>query len=113
MGILAGMMTSTATTNESLWAERVRAWRASGEPVAKFVQGRGYSASALRSWAQRLGPTEPSPRFLRVVPSKPAPGPAPGAPELVLEVGAVRVRLAPGFDPALLADVLRALGGAR
>jgi hypothetical protein len=106
------MMTSTATTNESLWAERVRAWRASGEPVAKFVQGRGYSASALRSWAQRLGPAEPSPRFLRVVPSKPAPA-AGGSSELVLEVGAVRVRVAPGFDPALLADVLRALGGAR
>lgn len=113
MGILAGMTTSTATTNESLWAERVRAWRASGEPVAKFVQGRGYSASALRSWAQRLGPAEPSPRFLRVVPSKPMPAPGSGAPELVLEVGAVRVRVAPGFDPALLAEVVRALGGAR
>jgi hypothetical protein len=105
-------MTSTATTTESLWAERVRAWRASGEPVAKFVQGRGDSASALRAWAQRLGPAEPSPRFLRVVPSKPAPV-AGGSSELVLEVGAVRVRIAPGFDPALLADVLRALGGAR
>lgn len=111
MGIVAGMTTSTATTNESLWAERVRAWRASGEPVAHFVRGRGYSASALRSWAQRLGPVEPSPRFLRVVPSKPAP--APGALEMVLEVGAVRVRVAPGFDPALLAEVVRALGGGR
>jgi hypothetical protein len=106
------MTTSTATTNESLWAERVRAWRASGEPVAHFVRGRGDSASALRAWAQRLGPTEPSPRFLRVVPSKPTPTPTPGAPALVLEVGAVRVRVAPGFDPALLADVVRALGAA-
>ncbi|HEU4322807.1 MAG TPA: hypothetical protein VFS21_06620 [Roseiflexaceae bacterium] len=112
MGILAGRTTSTATTTESLWAERVRAWRASGEPVAHFVRGRGDSASALRSWAQRLGPTEPSPRFVRVVPSKPGPA-AGGSSELVLEVGAVRVRIAPGFDPALLADVLRALGGAR
>lgn len=111
MGILTGMTTSTATTTEFLWAERVRAWRASGEPVAKFVQGRGYSASALRSWASRLGPAEPSPRFLRVVPTKPSP--AAGAPELVLEVGAVRVRVAPGFDPALLADVVRALGAAQ
>ena len=112
MGILAGMTTSTATTNDSLWAERVRAWRASGESVAHFVRGRGYSASALRSWAQRLGPAEPSPRFLRVVPSKPAPAAGDG-PELVLEVGAVRVRVAPGFDPALLADVVRALGATR
>jgi hypothetical protein len=107
------MTTSTATTNESLWAERVRAWRASGEPVAQFVRGRGYSASALRSWAQRLGPAEPSPRFLRVVPSKPAPAPVAAAPALVLEVGAVRVRVAPGFDPALLSEVVRALGGGR
>ncbi|HEU4410662.1 MAG TPA: hypothetical protein VFS43_35735 [Polyangiaceae bacterium] len=50
-------------------------------------------------------------RFLRVVPAKPSS--AASAPDLVLEVSAVRVRVAPDFDPALLADVLRALGGAR
>nr|WP_275938629.1 hypothetical protein [Sorangium cellulosum] len=33
------------------------------------------------------------------------------APELVVEVGGARVRVAAGFDPALLADVVRALGG--
>jgi hypothetical protein len=113
VGILGCLTTSTATTNESLWAERVRAWRASGEPVAQFVRGRGDAASALRSWAQRLGPAEPSPRFWRVVPSKPTPASTAGVPELVLEVGAARVRVAPGFDPALLAEVVRALGGGR
>ncbi|WP_437777250.1 hypothetical protein [Sorangium sp. So ce1097] len=33
------------------------------------------------------------------------------ASELVVEVGGARVRVAAGFDPALLADVVRALGG--
>ena len=50
----------------------------------------------------------PSVAFLELVPR-----PAAAAPELpcdlVIEVGAARVRVPPGFDPTLLAAVVRAL----
>lgn len=100
-------MTRTKTT-EAVWAERVRAWRESGETAEEFARSRGFAASTLHGWSSRLSRTE-RPRFLRLVPK--APALTSSAPELVIEVGGARVRVAAGFDPALLAQVVRALGG--
>jgi hypothetical protein len=111
-----------------MWIERVRAWRASGEEAAEFCAGRDFAPSTLLNWSTRFN-RESSPRFARVV-SKvtPASAPAPAsvrvvesesAPSsalvsraacLILEVGDVRVRVERGFDAALLAEVVRALG---
>lgn len=101
------MTTSKRTTNEAVWAERVRAWKASGQSTETFAQGRGFSGSALRNWARRLARIEPPP-FLELVPKGTAQTPAP---TVVVEVGTARVRVAPGFDASLLGDVVRALGG--
>jgi hypothetical protein len=94
------------------WRERVGAWRASGLTAEAFASGKAFSASTLRWWSSRLG-RAPSVPFLELV-SRPA-VPAPDLPrELVIEVGVARVRVAPGFDPTLLATVMRALAeGAR
>ncbi|AUX24049.1 uncharacterized protein SOCEGT47_045820 [Sorangium cellulosum] len=100
-------MTRTKAT-EVMWSERVRAWRESGETAEEFARSRGFAASTLHGWSSRLSRTE-RPRFLRLVPK--APAVTSSAPELVVEVGGARVRVAAGFDPALLADVVRALGG--
>ncbi|MFI5299241.1 MAG: hypothetical protein ACHREM_14185 [Polyangiales bacterium] len=53
---------------------------------------------------------------LRPARARPAPSAVasiePASTELVVEVGAVRVRVTPGFDAAQLAEVVRALPGA-
>ena len=101
-------MTGTPLTpNESLWAERVRAWRASGLPAPEFSYGKGFASSTLRYWSSRLRRFD-IPQFVPLVRRPAAEAPAS---ELLVEVGAARVRVTPGFDAALLADVVRALGG--
>ncbi len=104
----AGVVPSTAQR----WRERVGAWRASGLTADAFASGKAFSASTLRWWSSRLG-RAPAVTFLELLPRPPSA--APELPrDLVVEVGAARVRVAPGFDPSLLAAVVRALAeGAR
>jgi hypothetical protein len=92
---------------EAKWAERVRAWRASGETAQEYAVRHGFAASTLHVWSSRLQSTE-APRFLRLVPKTTD---SPPSPEVVVEVGGARVRVGAGFDRALLADVVRALVG--
>jgi hypothetical protein len=98
-----------ASTKEK-WSERVRAWRASGQEASAFAAGKGYEASTLRWWASRLGREE---QPLRIVPVVPRASSAAAQGDVVVEVGGARVRVTAGFDGALLAEVVRALGGAR
>lgn len=103
--------TESAASTESVWRERVSAWRASGESAPAYARGRGYAPSTLRYWASRFSREEATVAgFVRLVPMT-ASAPA-AAPDLFVEVGGARVRVAPGFDAALLADLVRALGGA-
>jgi len=109
-------MTAKAST-EAVWAERVQAWREVGGSAEAFAKGRGYSGSALRLWGGRLSPrTGRSPRIVALVPrssGSSTPGRAASGGELVIEVGSSRVRVAAGFDRALLVEVLSVLGAAR
>ncbi len=97
-----------ATTRQK-WAERVGAWRASGQGASAFSAGKGYEASTLRWWASRLGREEP----LRIVPVIARASRPETQGDVVVEVGGVRVRVTRGFDGVLLAQVVRALGGAQ
>jgi hypothetical protein len=99
-------MTRTSAT-EAKWAERVQGWRESGESAEEFARSRGFAASTLHGWSSRLSKVE-RPRFLRLVPKAPV---GASAPELVVEVGGARVRVAAGFNASLLSEVVRALGG--
>ena len=100
------MKPSPVPSTESLWRERVDAWRASGETAAQFAKTHSLSPATLRWWSSRLGPSD-APRFVRLVPRAAA---SPATPELLVEVGGARIRVAAGFDPTLLADVVRVLG---
>jgi hypothetical protein len=107
--ILARMAyTATTASTAATWSERVRAWRASGETAAAFAEGKGFAGSTLRFWATRLksAPLPSSPRIVQLVARSAAPT------ELLVEVGAARVRVGRGFDRELLADVVGALSGA-
>ncbi len=98
-------------SSEQVWAGRVQAWRASGESAEGFARGKGYSGSALRMWGHRLSPTS-SPRIVALVPRRAGESGAASttAGELTIELGGVRIRVGPGFDHALLAEVIGVLG---
>lgn len=121
------------------WAERVRAWRESGQTAAAFSAGRGFAAGTLKVWASRLqkagsAPSTPPPRrgrppkaspsdvagsakalmLARVVRSEGVGTPAsPAIGPVEVLVGDVRVRVDRGADEAALRLVFRALGVAR
>jgi hypothetical protein len=94
---------------DARWRERVEAWRSSGRGAAQFAAQNGFSTSALTGWSSKLrlrpAPRPSAPAFVAVVRKDVAP-----VRELVVEVAGARVKQ--GFDPALLAAVVRAIGGA-
>jgi hypothetical protein len=104
-----GKLACVKTTTSQKWAERVRAWHASGQAASAFAAGQGYEPSTLRWWASRLRREEP----LRIVPVVARPSSSDASSSVVVEVGAARVRVTTGFDGALLAQVVRALEGGR
>ena len=107
------------TETESRWAARVQAWRSSGESAADYARGRGFEASTLRWWSSRIGRgavasdvvskarTPPRVRMVRL--EAPSTRRAPRA--LTVRVGVAQVDVQPGFDRALLRELVEALGG--
>ena len=94
---------------EQRWRDVLRAWRASGLTADAFSADKAFSAGTLRWWSSRLR-DDPVPTFVALRPRAPTVA-APTA-HLVVEVGAARVRVADGFDPALLSAVVRSLAEA-
>jgi len=100
------------TATEAKWAERVRRWRASGKTAPEFARGQGFESSTLRYWASRLKQlpqslSKPVPR-VRMLRVRRMPRRA-DVESMVVAVGAARVEVRPGFDGALLREVVEAL----
>lgn len=103
------------TETETKWSERVREWKASGRTAKEFAEGREFKASTLVYWASCLRTNNGSRaqpkkheariRMARVIAARPDAGDA-----IVVAVGAARVTVRSGFDPALLKQVVQALG---
>jgi hypothetical protein len=106
------------TETETKWSERVGAWKASGRTAKEFAEGCDFKPSTLVYWASclrtgiggapRAKKREPRVRMARVVPAS-----ARAEDAIVIAVGTARVAVRAGFDPALLRQVVRALGEAR
>jgi transposase-like protein len=82
--------------------------RATGARVVDVAKRMGVAPSAAYVWLKRSPSTAPAPSapaFARVVPAR-----APTSSGLVLELGAVKLRVDANFDPALLRQVLETLG---
>lgn len=99
------------------WEQRVAQWKKSGQTAEVFAARRGLNPGTLRWWsstlqrpAAREGAHAAEAGFARVVPVDIATAPPaePAALEVVLPSGRV-VRVRPGFDAALLRDLLAAL----
>ena len=91
--------------------------QSSGLSVAEFCRRRGVAASSLFAWKRRLGaeaPPEAEPAFVAVqAAAEPTviPGGVDPAAAIELHVGARRLILPRGFDPATLRQVLAVLEG--
>ena len=85
----------------------VAQWRSSGLSAFAFAKRHGFAQANLSRWAARLKrPSAREPlRALTFVRLETAPRGA----ALLVEVGSARVRVEPGFDPALLRAIVTAL----
>jgi len=130
-------MSAGMTETETKWSERVKEWKASGRTAKEFAQGRDFKPATLTYWSCRLrqiagrgvsptsreesarGPATPQVRMVRVRRTRvgrerPTEQAAVGRnPTVTIAIGAARIEVGSGFDPALLSDVVAALGGAR
>lgn len=106
------------TERAKIWEKRVAVWRASGESAARYCAARGYTAQSLWRWAkrfdaQRNAPTSSAMQLVRVdrVIASPTPPTVieTSAARLHVELGALRVAIAPGFDRATLVALLDVL----
>src|SRR5579871_4318965 len=103
------------TETEEKWAERVRQWRAGGLSASEFAQGQGFEPSTLRYWASQLkrrdkAPAKPPAARVRMIRVRRVESHARVEEVMVVAVGAARVEVRPGFDPALLRALVEALG---
>jgi hypothetical protein len=104
------------TETESKWAERVAAWKASGQSAPTFCKGKDFSPGGLRYWAARLRSAVAAERadqmrLARVV--RAAPPSELAETPILIEVGDVRLGVRRGFDPGALRAVLDVVGGGR
>ena len=84
----------------------VDGWRASGLSPAQYAARRGYSIESLRRWTKTAGASRDlsAPQFVRLEIAA-----SPKSRALVVEVGAARMLVEPGFDPEHLRAVVAAL----
>ena len=98
-------------TRREEWQKRVTEFRASGQSVKAWCEAHGIKRKRMYHWLREL-PASPA---SEVAPSQWLPVAVSGdqrqVPEsdLVIRVGDATVEVRPGFDPALLADVMRVL----
>ena len=95
------------------WQKRVAQWKKSGLTAERFAAQEGLKPGTLLWWSSRLRRSvaeKAEVGFARLIPVEEVPPQASesGALEIVLASGRV-VRVRPGFDPALLRDVLSVL----
>lgn len=93
-----------------LWERRRAQYRNSGLSRREFCEKHHLKRSTLDYWFCRLGRQEKECGLIELNPALMA---LP-APSVVLSIGQdCRIEIRAGFDPQLLAEVVRALGGLR
>ena len=90
--------------NEQERRREVEQWQRSGQPAGRYASAHGYSATSLLKWAAAARREH---AFVRLEVSE-APRLGPSS-DVIVEIGAARVRVAKGFDAAVLRQVVAAL----
>lgn len=100
---------------EAKWAERIEGWKSSNQSAEEYSAQLGVKPGTLRWWSSRLrrgvrgaggAASARGVRMVRVVARA-----RQGTDSLMVRVGAAQVEVRAGFDPALLRELVEALGG--
>ena len=100
---------------KELWTSRLADFRASGESVKAWCERHQIPKDQMYRWRQKLAKAEQSatlPQWLslNLVDSAPAePTPANAPDPILVHVCLARIEVRPGFDPAFVAEVVKAL----
>jgi hypothetical protein len=92
------------------WRQQIEAFKSSGLTRRTYCEGNGIKLSTLDYWRQKLSPsgrenkkvTEAGWIPLQISDDGPSSG-------IELRIGRITIAVKPGFDPALLVDVLRTI----
>jgi len=100
----------TKAEHRRQWEARVAAFRASGQSTTAWCAAHDLKPHQLRSWLRKLKPEEtavrPSSNWLSVEVGKQSDE---SESSLLVRVGQATIEVKPGFNPALLSDVVRTL----
>lgn len=94
-----------------LWKARIHDFRTSSESATAWCKRHQVSRAQLYHWLRKLNqagqpaPAAARPNWVALTVKEPAPGET--APPIVVRVGAITVEVRDGFDPGVLAEVLR------
>ncbi len=102
----------TQEERREVWIARIKDYRSSGERAATWCERHGVTPRQLWYWMQKLKRTDESkqatrqPKWIPIHLDETSPD---GTSPLLVKVGSATIEVRPGFDPSLLADVVRAL----
>jgi len=107
-------------TSAAKWDERIRAWRESGVSADDFAKSVGCRTKTLQWWASELdrrarGTRSAAPKVAMAsvqVVGRATTREVDGEP-ISIVIGQARIAVRRGFDPALLREIVLALGSSR
>jgi transposase-like protein len=92
------------------WEARIAAYRASGQKATEWCAAHQVNRRQLYSWIRRLNNEQPAGKqasaWMAVEVDK---QPKETTPTLCVKVGPTAIEVRPGYNPALLIDVIRTL----
>lgn len=100
------------TTLRQQWAERIAAFQASGQSAPDWCAQHQINLRQLHYWKRKFAAdaadaaASSPPQWVSLSITPPAPDPS-----LSVRIGAAVIAVAPGFNAALLRDIVDALGG--
>ncbi|NHM26002.1 helix-turn-helix domain-containing protein [Desulfofundulus sp. TPOSR] len=99
----------TKAEKQKLWETRVAEYRASGQSAKAWCAAHNVTPRQLWYWLRKFKESSPagSTRWLPVELSKQSPSDQ--GDSLLLKIGQACIEVKPGFDPALLSQVVRVL----
>ncbi|MCM3625123.1 helix-turn-helix domain-containing protein [Brevibacillus borstelensis] len=102
----------TEEERREVWIARIQDYRSSGEQAATWCERHGVTPRQLWYWMKKLQPAEKQKQAIRQpkwIPVHLDETSHDGSSSLLVKVGSATIEVRPGFDPSLLADVVRVL----
>lgn len=94
-----------------LWKKRVSAFKESGQSARSWCKANELKEHQLRYWLEKYDPVEKTTSVSKWISVEVEEKPINQDSTITIKVEQATIEVKPGFDPALLRDVVRALHG--